>query len=272
MNDLQPPPNDPHPAPSIWARAVVALRWPVVVLAVAGLCYLAWERACYTVDRQREAAADTLKSAGRTAADIAARFRTGRITTTFTAALPHLVPGDAPKLELVAVEATETFRRTEEHRVFWDLLPLGTTVSEIRVPVTYRYHVRLDDPWRLVVRDGGCVVHAPRIRPTRPPAIHTDTMEKESDGSWLQLGAREQMDSLERSLTPTLNRLAGTPQRIDLVREQCRRRIAEFVRGWLLSEAQWGPRRFTSLTVVFPGEEPEPDIAPTLEYSQEAAP
>ncbi len=272
MSDLQPPPDGPHPAPSIWARVVVALRWPTVVLAVAALCYLAWAKACSTVDHQGAAAVDTVKRMGRTAGDIAERFRTGRITTTFTAALPHLAPGDAPKLELTAVEATETFRRTEEHRLFWDLLPLGTTVSEIRVPVTYRYHVRLDEPWRLVVRDGTCVVHAPPIRPTRPPAIHTDRMEKESDGTWLQLGAREQMETLERSLTPTLNRLAGQPQRIDLVREQCRRRVAEFVRGWLLREAQWGPRRFTAVTVLFPSEEAPAAAGPTIRYHEEAAP
>ncbi len=51
-----------------------------------------------------------------------------------------------------------------------------------------------------------------------------------------------------------MSRRAADPDTIDLVRETCRRRLAEFVRGWLLSEGQWGGDRFRTITVVFADE------------------
>ncbi len=215
-----------------------------MLLAVLG--YLAVQQACGMI-------ATGAKAVSEGAADVAARFRTGTITTTFIASLPHLVSGGT-KLELTAVQATETFTRSDDRRVLFELLPLGTTTSEIRVPVTYRYHVRLDEPWRLTVHDHRCLVRAPPIRPTLPPAIDTAGLEKHSESGWLRFDADERMADLERSLTELLSRRAADPDTIDLVRETCRRRLAEFVRGWLLSEGQWGGDRFRTITVVFADE------------------
>jgi hypothetical protein len=88
-------------------------------------------------------------------------------------------------------------------------------------------------------------------------------MEKRSASGWLRFDENEQMEALERSLTPTLSVWARNPDHLDLVREQCRRRVAEFVRSWLLLENQWGPKRFTSVTVVFADEkEADPSALP----------
>ena len=38
------------------------------------------------------------------------------------------------------------------------------------------------------------------------------------------------------------------------MREQCRRRVAEFVRHWLLAEDHWREDRFRAVTVVFADE------------------
>lgn len=246
------------------ASAARAWRWPLVVVAVALIAAGVWWRACRTVEHGQQTAADAVGAAGDALGGIAARFRSGTITSSFISAVPRLVPGEGPRLEVAAFEATEVFTRTDARRVLFDLVPLGTTVSQIRVPVTYRYHLRLDEPWRLEAVGHTVVVHAPAIHPTLPPAIHTDRMEKLSSADWLRFDAAEQMEELERSLTPMLAARAAEPERIDLIREQCRRRVAELVRGWLEAEDHWRPDRFTAVTVVFAD---EPDAArelPTL--------
>lgn len=143
------------------------------------------------------------------------------------------------------------------------MIYLGKTVSEISVPVTYRYHLVLRDPWRLEVSGSTCIVHAPAMRPSLPPAIHTDQMQKRSEAGWARFDAREQMAELERSLTPRLTRTAGDPRRLALVRDECRKTVAEFVRDWLLREDHWRHDRFTAIRVVFADErEPKPELAP----------
>ena len=46
----------------------------------------------------------------------------------------------------------------------WGKISLGKTVSSIGVPVTFRYHLRLSDPWRLAAKDHVCVVLPPPRR------------------------------------------------------------------------------------------------------------
>jgi hypothetical protein len=114
-------------------------------------------------------------------------------------------------------------------------------------------------------------VRAPQLRPSVPPAIHTDGMEKRSQEGWLRFDGAEQMAALERSLTPTLSARAASPQNLALVRDTARRRVAEFVRDWLLREGQWREGRFTAVTVTFEGEAKDPASVPepTLEKTTE---
>ena len=104
-----------------------------------------------------------------------------------------------------------------------------------------------------------CLVVAPPIRPSLPPAIHTDRMEKRSEAGWARFNAQRQLDALERGITPTLNRYAMDPRHLDLVRDKCRQTVAEFVRTWLLREDQWRTDRFHTITVLFAD---EPTAAP----------
>jgi hypothetical protein len=254
-----PPPSEPvSPRTGGLVPLLVSLRWPLVVVTVVLVGLLA---SLWAFRSLMEAPLSAVKEATDAAGALADRFKTGRITTTFTASLPRLEPGGS-KLELAAYEATELFTRSDERAILFDLVPLGTTVSEIRVPVTYRYHVRLDDPWHLDVNGAVCLVRAPQLRATLPPAIHTDRMEKRSQEGWLRFDGAEQMAALERSLTPTLSARAQSPQSLALVRETCRRRVAEFVRDWLLREGQWRDDRFSAVTVTFEGETRDPATAP----------
>ncbi len=104
------------------------------------------------------------------------------------------------------------------------------------------------------MRDGVCFVRAPRIRPSQPPAIHTGGVEKRIEGSWLRFDEDEVMEELERSLTARLVARAASPDTINIVRETCRRRVAEFVREWLLAEDQWGSGRIVAVEVAFADE------------------
>ncbi len=249
-----------------WLQVLRALRWPLVVAVLAVVALLMVRELRETAREGGRATADAVRAVGESAAEIAGRFATGTITTTFVSAIPRLVPDGGTLLELAAFEATETLSRTDDRRIFFDMVPLGATVTEIRVPVTYRYHLRLDEEWRLTVGDGTCVVHAPPIRPTLPPAIHTDRMEKRSRVGLVAVQrGRGDGDSLERSLTPTLVERARNADHLELVREQCRRRVAEFVQSWLLLEDQWGPERFTRVEVIFADE--EGDKPPSLTAS-----
>jgi len=242
--------------------ALVAWRWPIVVVVIAVLSLLGFHAACRVVRDGGLAAVSALGDA----ANFGEGFRTGRITTTFISSLPRIAPDGGTKLELVAIESVETLTRTDDRRIFFDMVPLGATVSEIRVPVTYRYHLRLDDPWQLEVHEQTCIVHAPPIRATLPPAIDTAGLERHSSRGWLRFDSDEQMAELEVNLTELLGRRAADPDSIDLVRETCRRRTAEFVQNWLLAEDHWRADRFRSVTVIFADEAPEDPSAvpPTL--------
>ncbi|MEN8164632.1 MAG: hypothetical protein ABFS37_10930 [Acidobacteriota bacterium] len=238
--------SDPKP----WLHALYLIRWPAVAIVILIIGWLSIQSALQV---GKETTLEVVDRAAEAINQLGVGFTSTTITETFTASIPQLGT-EGMLLEVAQLEATETFERRDEKRAFYDLVPLGVTVSEIRVPVTYRYHLRLEDPWTLDVREGICLVHAPTIRPTKPPAIHTDGMEKRIEDSWLRFDEAEVMDELEQSLSLRLSARAGSPQRIDLVRETCRVRVADFVRSWLLAEEQWGQGRIIAVDVVFADE------------------
>ena len=103
---------------------------------------------------------------------------------------------------------------------------------------------------------------APALRPSQPPAIHTDRIERRTEASWLRFDAPEQLASLERQLTPRLMSLAADPRHRALVREPARQAVARFVRAWLLSRAEWGPDRVRAIEVRFADEPTDRLAAP----------
>lgn len=244
--------------PNSWLDALRLLRWPGITIVVLIIGWLTIQSALQV---GKETALEAVDRAAGAIEQLGAGFTSTTITETFTAAIPRLGT-EGMLLEVAQLEATETFERRDEKRAFYDLVPLGVTVSKIRVPVTYRYHLRLEDQWTLDVRDGICLVHAPAIRPTKPPAMHTDGMEKRIEDSWLRFDEAEVMDELEQSLSLRLSARAGSPQRIDLVRETCRERVSDFVRSWLLAEEQWGQGRILAVEVVFADEDAQDLEAP----------
>ena len=226
-----------------WATAMIAAA-VVIIAALALVAYLKTVRGVK----------DTLNSVINKVPEIARNFTTGNITTTFRESIPHITSTQGDILELAVFRCDETFKRTDEKWTGWGWVYLGTTVVEIRVPVSFRYHLRLSDPWRLAARDQVCMVLAPQIRPSLPPAIHTTDMERRAESGWARFDKNDQLDALERSMTPSLEQRARDPAHLQLVREACRQSVAGFVKKWLLREGQWRSDRFTSIVVVFPDE------------------
>jgi hypothetical protein len=241
-----------------WLKALAPYRWPLAILGVGVLALLGWLASLWLFQRAYErtltGSGQVLERATQEAGAIAAKFRTGTITHTFEAAIPQISGVGSGNLELATAEQVETFRAEDAKSVLWDWIYLGRTVSELRVPVTYRYHLRLADPWHLETAGQTCIVYAPTIRPSLPPAIHTDRSEKRSDAGWARFNAREQMDALEKTVTPTLVQYASDPRHLALVREECRKTVAAFVRTWLLQEDHWRKDRFHTIKVIFPDE------------------
>ena len=183
----------------------------------------------------------------------AEKFRTGHITTTFVEDIPAVASTHGDVLELATLTSTETFSREESTMLAWGYLPTSTTSAEIRVPATYRYHLKLSGSWRLATRGNVCVVLAPRIEPSLPPAIDTARMEKRAASGWASFDKDAMLDDLEKDITRHLSQRAANTKHIDLVREQCRRSVAEFVQKWLVKKLQW-PEKFNAIVVVFPDE------------------
>lgn len=200
---------------------------------------------------------------------LSANMVTQDINETFRQSVTRIISTDGDILEIATMETDETVTKYDMKSLFNQTVYLGTTVSEIRAPVVYRYHIKLSDPWQLRVQNGHCIVHAPEIRPSQPPAIRTEGMEKKSEAGWFRFNAAESLAALEKNLTPTLEKRAGNRSHINLVRESSRKSVAEFVKKWLL-QRQLPPSEgpVTTVTVLFPDEikpGPEPlTLPPTL--------
>ncbi len=241
--------------PTDWKDVLTSYRWPLAVAAIGLAAMLVYWLTLYQATKVAGEASDLVAGAARRAEAVARGFLSANITETFLASIPEIDAGGLGNLEVAKAEITETFTRSDERFILWDKVSLGTTVTEIKVPVTYRYHLRLDDPWQLEVSGRICLVRAPAIRPSQPPAIHTDRMSKRAQEDWLRFDGEEQLQDLERSITPRLVARAGSAKHLALVREPSRRAVARFVRAWLLREDQWRDDRFHAIKVVFPDED-----------------
>ncbi|MEM7383539.1 MAG: hypothetical protein AAF514_01215 [Verrucomicrobiota bacterium] len=193
---------------------------------------------------------------------LAERFKTGKINVTFKEELAR-VSAQGNLLQVAEKEATETVTRTDNLKLFWDKLDLGTTKTEIRIPAIYRYNIDLNEDWLVETVDHPdgirCYVRAPRMRPQLPVSMDTSMAEVKSEQGWGRFNAMESKDSLWKEISPTLERKAraGT----ESVREAARKGVAEFVRNWLIRQDQWDPDkgRFKHIYVFFADEE-EPEI------------
>lgn len=155
-------------------------------------------------------------------------------------------------LEVTTIKATEQFNATHEH-LFWGM-PLGDTLTQIRVPAVYRYHIELAPNWRILLRDKTFIVVAPPVMPSLPVAIDTSRLEARSFGVWSVFTGQSELNQLQRSITQSLATKAASPVYIQLQREIARKTTAEFVAKWLISQERWKSASAYPIRVFFADE------------------
>jgi hypothetical protein len=155
-------------------------------------------------------------------------------------------------LEVTTIKSSEAFEVLKDHTVFG--IPVGTTVSRIRVPATFRYQVELAREWKILLRDKTFIVIAPVVKPSLPVAIDTARLEKESFGVWSIFTGGAQLDQLQRSITQQLGVKASTPSYVQFQREEARKTVTEFVAKWLITQEQWKSASSYPIKVYFADE------------------
>lgn len=179
------------------------------------------------------------------------------LTESFRESVTQISSTNGDILETATLEVDETILKYDMKTLFNETVYLGTTTSEIRVPAVFRYHIKLSDDWDLHVEGKRCIVKAPAMRPSLPPAIRTEGMQKRSEAGWFRFNAADNLAKLEKELTPTLEKRAGNRGHLNKVREASRHSVAEFVKKWLLKEHQAETGEIESIVVIFPDEVPK---------------
>jgi hypothetical protein len=184
------------------------------------------------------------------------KFTNRDITLQFIASLPDITP--ELNLELATCQQVEIFTQTHACSLLWGHLDLGTNLVQVSVPVTYRYHIHLRDEWKLEIKGQRVIVHAPALRAASPPAINTDQLTTLSVRGWGRRSPEPMMQELKKQITPRLTALAADPRRLNLVRDTCRKSVAEFIRLWLEREHQRDV--INEIQVLFPAEKDAPTL------------
>ncbi len=239
--------------------------WIFLTVVVAGLLvYLAFLRQVdRTLDKAKGTVDKVVETAKDTAIEIAERFRPEIVVSTFHEWRELTVsPGTGSQLEVATAEASERFTRTTDYKVFGKRLPQSTSVSEIVVPATYRFHIDLDGEWVLTAEGRRLVVRAPRVRPTLPVAFDTARVEKKTTAGWARWDADRDLAELEKGITEELAGRASRPETLARIEDEGRLAVARFVRTWLLSQDAWGEGRFEEIVVHFEGEAERPGVSP----------
>lgn len=243
------------PPPDRWQ----AWRWPIAFMVVAALALVAYLVTLHRLTRAAERIGEIPGNLASSLTDVVSTFLTGDVTQRFVSSLPVQENVGVGRLEVAVAKTTETLTRNDEQRAFWDLVSLGTTQVEIRVPVTWRWHLPLDDGWIATIEDGVLTVVAPAPRPSLPPAIHTDGIERRTEADWLRFDAPLRLAELERELTPLLVQRATDASHSAMAREPARQTIERFALLWIARErGDTGP--ILAVVVKFADELP-PDPA-----------
>lgn len=179
------------------------------------------------------------------------------LTVAFQSAIPTLTQ----ELNLEVATAKYVEKLVLEDAGFW-----GTNRVEIEVPVTYRYHICLRDPWQLDDHGHTLIVASPRLRAAQPPALHTDQLNIKMERGGFRFSPTELREQALQQLTPMLNGLAEDERRVALIRETARAAAKTFVRQWLMREGEWA-RRFHSIELEFGTVPVAPPGQPTLPQS-----
>lgn len=212
----------------VWPLAFVTLMLGLVLAIVIGfviirLTMLPRE----VVSEGRELARDAIEGVER----IARAFSAGTVQTSFLSYATE-ISGNA-FLQFATLDQTELIQRTDSASLLWGRLRLPDVMVEARVPVRYTYYLDLEDEWSLTLEGTTVHVLAPGVRANRP-AVDASAIEYRVQADSVLRDEDAVLEQLRLQLMDRLASRAG--ENIALVRELGRRRTADFVRTFLLSQ------------------------------------
>lgn len=210
-------------APRSWAWPVA---WMVVVLILTGGVVYVFKSCLAMPAEVAEKTGKAAKAIGEQLARVAAAFKQGTITTTFTSYATSI--SGSQFLQFATLSQHEKFTRRDESSVGFGYIPLPDVVVEANAPVTYTYYLDLNERWDFLLQNGEILVTAPKIRFNKP-AVDVSRIEYEVKKGYFRTS--EAMENLRNSITYLSYKRAET--NIELVRETGRRQTETFVRNWL---------------------------------------
>lgn len=167
-----------------------------------------------------------------------------------SAAVPIVMHTSGGRLEVATITVKETFKLADSSELFG--INLGTTVSHVHVDVVYRYHIEMAKEWPIKLAEKAALVEAGEIKPNLPVAFDTRAMEKYTANGWARFNKQENLEKLERSLSPQLE--ARAHEYKNLATHAARKTISDFVTTWLLKEQKWKQDSGHRVEVVFRGD------------------
>ena len=165
---------------------------------------------------------------------------------------PQVVYVKGGLLEVSKITSPETFSASNDETILG--ISIGKTVTRIRVPAVYRYHVQLDPQGRVILKDKTFIVISPPVMPSLPVAIDTEKLESETSGTWSLLTGEGRKADLQKSITKSLEAKASSPSYINFQREKARRTLKDFVAKWLVTQEQWKAAAGYPIQVYFADE------------------
>jgi hypothetical protein len=202
-----------------------------------------------TLDR----AGKLVKQAGEQAGKVAAAFKRGNISTTFTSYATTL--GASQYLQFATLSQTEVFTRTDQSSIAF--VPLPEVIVQASAPVTYTYYLDLNERWDFWIEKGVVHVVAPIIR-FNQPAVDASRIRYEVKKDSLLRHTSEAMANLKESIT-SLSYLKARSN-IGLVRETGRKQVETFVENWLAKSFSDG--KAFAVKVQFRNEAPKDLLLP----------
>jgi hypothetical protein len=151
------------------------------------------------------------------------------------------------------LKTMELFSRADTRYAGWGKIYLGTSTSEIKVPASYRYHIKLSELKGLKMKDRTLVVEVEAIYPSLPVAFDTAGMEKRSEDGWFRFDSANIQAELERSITSELAK--RSEQHLPVVRENARKDIEDFVQRWIVESRPEHRDQIAAVKVIFKGED-----------------
>ncbi|MFZ4767700.1 MAG: hypothetical protein ACOYMN_22355 [Roseimicrobium sp.] len=195
---------------------------------------------------------------GESAKQLLAQVQRGFVTTQTTIKASEILlemgrtHGDV--LEVASpLKTVEKFSKADVRFAAWGWVYLGTATSEVKVPATFRFHIKLSELRQARLDDSVLIVTAPTIYPSLPVAFDTSGMEKQTDGTWLRFDAAQQLADLEKTITPAL--ASRAQEHVKNVRDIARSDVEEFVQKWIVESRPDYRAQIKAVKVIFPGED-----------------